>query len=174
MPLKINKNCSAKYLRTIIKYSPESGDFTWRHREDVRPWWNTRYAGKKIAGLHSSGYVVIRFNGARFYGHRLAWLWVTGKWPKKIIDHINRNPSDNRFLNLREATYSQNCHNCTVADGVTGARGVYKNGLAKTYVAKIRVRGKVKILGYFEEVAPAREAYKRAALKYFGQFSEKS
>jgi hypothetical protein len=43
--------------------------------------------------------------------HRLAWLYVTGSWPTHVIDHINGNPADNRFANLRDVTPQVNTHN---------------------------------------------------------------
>ncbi|MFW4291481.1 HNH endonuclease [Salmonella enterica subsp. enterica serovar Paratyphi C] len=46
------------------------------------------------------GYIRIYINKKWYLAHRLAWLYVTGKWPINVIDHINRNKADNRFINL--------------------------------------------------------------------------
>ena len=40
--------------------------------------------------------------------HRVVWLVCHGCWPMQEIDHINRNPRDNRIENLRDVTSRQN------------------------------------------------------------------
>ena len=52
-----------------------------------------------------------------FMVHRIVWLLNTGEWPKNTIDHINRDPLDNRFENLRDCTQAENNLN----------KGPYKN-----------------------------------------------
>jgi hypothetical protein len=44
-----------------------------------------------------TGYREIRVGGERYYEHRLAWLYVHGRWPKEQIDHINHKRDDNRL-----------------------------------------------------------------------------
>ena len=48
-----------------------------------------------------------------YVAHRLAWLYMTGEWPRHEIDQINLDRSDNRFCNLRPANRSQNSANST-------------------------------------------------------------
>lgn len=46
------------------------------------------------------------------YLHRAVWEYHNGEIPKdRVIDHINRNRSDNRIENLRLATYRLNRQN---------------------------------------------------------------
>ena len=42
---------------------------------------------------------------------RLCWLVQTGDWPEHTIDHINRDPWDNRWCNLRDITQKENNFN---------------------------------------------------------------
>lgn len=59
-----------------------------------------------------NGYIVIKIDGNRHYGHRLAFLYMTGEWSKHLVDHKPPGmKSDNRWENIREATYTQNAYN---------------------------------------------------------------
>ena len=60
-----------------------------------------------IAGtLYPNCYRYVTINRKRYCEHRLAWLYVYGKWPEDMVDHINGIKDDNRIENLREATRS--------------------------------------------------------------------
>jgi hypothetical protein len=62
-----------------------------------------------IAGARNGrGYHQIRIGGRPYSASRLAWLYMTGKWPNSEISYINGKPSDTRWANLREVTSSQN------------------------------------------------------------------
>jgi len=52
--------------------------------------------------------VTIGANGSRHLAHRLAWLYMAGAWPSGVIDHMNGDPSDNRWSNLRDVTQAEN------------------------------------------------------------------
>ena len=56
------------------------------------------------------GYIRFQLGGHRLYAHRVAWYLTYGFWPSEI-DHINRDKTDNRLVNLREATASTNSFN---------------------------------------------------------------
>ena len=95
-------------------------------------------------GIHpSKGYRQICVDGKHYRANRLAWLYMTGKWPKLEIGYINRNISDTRWANLRAMTPSQR--------GATsrrrnkhGVRGIWITKSGK-YVARIKVAGKQSI-----------------------------
>ncbi len=105
-----------EYIKSILDYNPETGIFTWKWREFTNPrcnGWNTKYADKP-AGRNSTKKrhsLEIGINGALYCSHRLAWLWMTGTWPKQEIDHRDNNPMNNKWENLREATHAQNMLN---------------------------------------------------------------
>jgi HNH endonuclease len=93
-------------LKEVLDYCQETGDFKYRIRS------GSRAKIGEIAGYkHSEGYRIISVCNRRFYAHRLAWFYVTGTWPDELIDHINMDRSDNRFLNLRLADRKLNARN---------------------------------------------------------------
>lgn len=90
-------------LRELLEYDCDSGLFV--RRFGIRG----HRTGEVVGTINKHlGYAAIMIDGELFYGHRLAWFYMTGEWPKHQIDHINLNKSDNRWMNLREATVSQN------------------------------------------------------------------
>jgi hypothetical protein len=158
-------------LHQVLDYDPTSGHFTWKFRPDADESWNIRCAGKRAGtriGLR--GYYVIMVDGGRHYAHKLAWLYVHGKWPANQIDHINSVSDDNRIVNLRPATPSQNASNATKKVGKSGIRGVRITRSGKWY-ARISHNGKSHYLGIFASKDEARSAYAQAAKKYHGEFA---
>lgn len=56
------------------------------------------------------GYPCIGFNGKSVPIHRVIWWIVRGKWPR-MIDHKNRNKTDNRWVNIRLSNHKINNSN---------------------------------------------------------------
>jgi hypothetical protein len=102
--------------------------------------------------------------------HRL----IVGATKEQVVDHINRNPLDNRRCNLRVATRSTNAANSKHrADRSTSPyRGVYSKG--SKYVAQVRVNGKLHHLGNYKCPKEAALAYDYAAASHFGEFAVKN
>lgn len=140
-------------LKDVLDYCPETGVFKWRQ---------TRQGRREIAGGKiPDGYIVISIDYQRYQAHRLAWFYIHGKWPEKHIDHINRNPSDNRICNLREASDKENAQNRSLPkNNTSGYLGVTWNRQAKAWQAQIIVDGKYKNLGLFDSKEMAAERYR--------------
>src|ERR1700732_3139945 len=126
---RINPNLTAEQLRTVLDYDPETGVFRWRWRGDVPRYVNSRDAGK-VAGWtsrESTGHMKVTLNGGSYFLHRIAWLYMTGTWPQFEVDHIDGNPSNNAWANLRDATHRQNSHNMrprkTITDELPRLKG---------------------------------------------------
>lgn len=150
-------------LKRWVSYDPETGMFSRLiFKGNCRP-------GDKIGGINHDGYVVIRVAGNKHMAHRLAWLYMYGKWPDKEIDHANRNRADNRILNLREATRSENNQNSSPGTGSSGYMGAYPHG--KKWKAKICVLGHQIYLGSFDDPETAHQAYMEAKKKYHPMFT---
>ena len=93
---------TATELRSLLSYDPETGVFTRL---------TGKHSGKPAGCLSKKGAVQVYVRGRIYLAHRLAWLYVTGEWPKNQIDHKDRNPANNVLDNLREATHAQNSQN---------------------------------------------------------------
>ena len=137
-------------VKTRLHYDPATGVFTWRKGG--------------VAGYCEGRYRAIWFNGTGYKVHRLAWLYMTGDWPKDELDHINRDRYDNRWANLREADRFLNCQNAgTRSDNTSGVRGVsFKSG---KWRARINVNRKERHLGAFDDFDDAVTARKQAEIE---------
>lgn len=95
--------------------------------------------------------------------------------PGKQVDHINGDGLDNRRVNLREATPSQNQANSRKRQRHGGRKphSQYK-GVTREYskwVARITYGGRVVRLGLFEEELDAASAYRSAAKQLCGPYA---
>ncbi len=154
-------------LRAAVDYNPETGTFTWRHRDDVPNWWNTKYAGKPaLTTHHGNGYLSGAFNNRPLKAHRAAFAIVHGYWPDQV-DHINGVRDDNRAVNLRPSDSTQNGRNMRRRDDNTsGVTGVSWDKRVRKWLARIAVNQRDTPLGYFKDKADAVAARKAAERKY--------
>ncbi|WP_373324926.1 HNH endonuclease [Methylobacterium organophilum] len=153
-------------LRALLHYDPETGLWTWLKS------YSRVKAGQKAGSLKKSGYVFIVIKGTSYRSHRLAWFYMTGKWPPEQLDHRDGCRSNNRWNNLRLATDSLNQANSKKpANNTSGYKGVYWNRQHRKWSAKINVQRRQVHLGSYSNIENAAEAYRLGALKYFGRFS---
>ena len=156
-------------LREVLNYDPLTGIFTHRIGRKGR---GTR-AGAIAGRIRAyDGYCRIGLDGERYFAHRLAWLYVTGKWPSSDIDHISGEKADNRFANLRLATGSENLANAPrPRHNTTGLKGVNWHGKAGRWRATIKKDRKPIHIGYFDSAIEAHAAYVAKAKELFGEFA---
>ena len=89
-------------LWETFEYAPLTGDFYWRIPKRGR-------SRNKPAGTNDNGYRKVVIERQPCLLHRVAWKWVTGSDPGElVIDHIDRNRSNNCFHNLRLTDSSGN------------------------------------------------------------------
>lgn len=157
----------AATLREQIFYDAATGDF-------IRLVGSARFPPGSVAGYvdPSHGYVRLSVCGREYYGHRLAWLWVTGAWPESRIDHRNNDRADNRWSNLRAATVHQNNQNRGAsADRDPGMKGVTFHRGAGKWMAQIAAHGVKEYLGLHDTPEEARAAYVEASKRLHGAFA---
>lgn len=148
-----------------LSYNELTGIFIWKYSP------NGRVPRDSIAGFRTrKGHICIIIKRKQYQAHHLAWLFMTGKWPDKQVDHIDRNPGNNIWKNLREATNGQNRAN-SKSSTVSGIKGVYKNARGSRWFSVIRVNKILIRLGSFSNPEEAAKAYRTAAIKYHGEFA---
>ena len=155
-------NLSYDRLREVLDYDPNTGIFTWKIRmaRCVRIGDVAGCVEKRI------GYTTIGIDGDIHRAHRLAWFYTTGKWPVKLIDHINGQKSDNRFANLREVFEDGNSQNIRKPNkrNKSGFLGVIR--FQNKWRASITVNGKTRRIGDYDTPEEAHQAYLSAKREY--------
>lgn len=146
-----------EHLLHRLSYNPLTGIFVWLlAKKDV--------VGS-VAGCvdKATGYSRIYINGKTHYAHRLAWLYVFGVWPDRLIDHKNGNGSDNRLENLRQASARMNSENLrrATSSNKSGFLGVETNRNGK-FTARIQANGTRYVVGSYDTPEQAHEAYLHA------------
>ena len=165
-------------LKELLNYNPDTGIFTRL----------TKVVGKKIGsiagGIDKDGYIVFslkydpNLKTKKFRAHRLAWFYTHGFFPKEQIDHINRVKTDNRIVNLREATRVQNmCNYKVITSNTSKLKGVYYDDrstpLVKRWMSSIMYSGKTYLLGRFLTKEEAKKAYDSKAKELQKEFYPK-
>ena len=155
-----------EYLKSILHYNQDTGVFTWKVSKAQR------IKSGDVAGWVHNGYTEIEINNKKYKAHRLAWLYVNGEIPKKLIDHIDGNRSNNKISNLREATHQTNSENYKMPrTNKSGVKNVswYKN--FNKWVVSISVKKTKKTIGYFDDLEFAELVAIEARNKYRGEFA---
>ena len=152
-----------KELKANLHYDPETGYFTW-----LRVNCNRIHIGNIAGSLNKNdGYIQISVNKNKVRAHRLAFLYMTGKFPGHEIDHINHIRHDNRLVNLREATDLDNSRNkYRSLKNTSGVIGVFWNKARGKWVAFIYINNKNLKLGSFFNKQEAINARKEAERIY--------
>lgn len=86
-----------------------------------------------------------------------------------VIDHINRDPLDNRKSNLRICTQAQNTYNRKGNGGIY--KGVQKRKYDGKWIASIGYNGSHYYIGAFDTPELAALAYNEKAKEFFGEFA---
>lgn len=143
-------------LKSVLHYDEVTGIFTWKAKTAI-----CITIGSHPKHICKSGYLQMSIFKKRYYAHRLAWLYVYGEFPKKFIDHINGIKTDNRIINLREASISENNQNQKLPskNNTSGLLGVCYAKKYKKWQSQIEINNKSVFIGYFDTKEEAHIAY---------------
>lgn len=160
MGKKRKEKHSIQYLEKLLIIDFEKGLLWWAKRPEimfvreggkllmkpnaVNVRFNAQWAGTPAFNTpNMDGYLVGAHQEVQYYAHRIILGVHLGYWPK-YSDHLNGVKHDNRLVNLRDTTQSENCKNSSPQNTIR-RKGIYlENG---AYVIKLTVEGKVKYFG---------------------------
>ena len=176
--MKAEKQFTPDIVQRLISYDPETGKMIWEKRPESMfaasgshtaahrcAIWNAKNAGRPALEIRMpQGYLQGAIGGHKVYAHRVAWAIAKGEWPKKHVDHINGDKSDNRIANLRDVSVSMNLHNRPAQkNSQSGVKGVCWDKAKGMWLAQICVNKKNHHLGHFASIGDASSAYKAAS-----------
>lgn len=151
---------TADELRAVFNYDPATGVLS-------------RKGGGRGGCIYGwkmpAGHLQFSYKNKKLLAHRIAWCIHYGQWPATEIDHANGDGADNRIVNLRLATRSQNCGNTKTRRN--GLKGAYYDKSSGRWLASITKNRRQFHLGRFASEQEAHAAYCRAALETFGEFA---
>lgn len=175
-----NELPSHELISRLLTYDPETGKLYWlsrtpdmfdegtgRHsRQHTCDTWNTKNAFQEAGTMGTRGYRQLHLSdGARMRAHRVIWFMMTKKWPENV-DHINGQRDDNRWVNLRAATKTENARNAKRNRlNTSGAMGVSFNKGSQKWQAYGSVNNRRIWLGRYatkDEAAAVRTAWAKS------------
>lgn len=131
--------------------------------------------GARAGTVDERGYVRIHLGGKLMWAHRIIFFMAKGEVPK-LVDHIDRDKSNNRIGNLRNATSSLNAINqASKGSATSGYRGVYRlecNGKFYGWRVRLRVNSMRIHGGSFDCPHKAALAYNTQAIEHCGEFAQ--
>lgn len=143
-------------LKQALDYNPETGVFIWKVARGTR----TDLIGSVAGTKHHKGYREIEIDSKAYMAHRLAALFMTGKFPDYQMDHINGVRDDNRWANLRNCTRQENHQNRKLDKrNKSDHTGVHWCKTNKRFIAQIKVNQKQTVLGRFKTLQEAVDCY---------------
>lgn len=168
-----------EFLRECFSYDPDTGVVRWKTRPDhhfVSPQrannCNSRLAGTVAGTAQTDFYTVVRVQhegrSRHLSTHRIGFALQTGRVNFGELDHVDRDKTNARFSNLREADRSGNMANTDGWSKTGMPKGVTQ--LGRRFAAAISVNGRSRYLGRYDTPMEAHAAYCAAAKARHGEF----
>lgn len=127
-----------------------------------------RMTGRQAGHTTEDGYIAVRLGGCLYLAHRLIFLMEHGYLPP-LIDHIDRDPSNNHITNLRAADKRINAINTGLAsNNKSGVKGVSWHKAGNKWTAQIKDKGRKIHLGSYSLLEDAIAARLKAEEELWG------
>lgn len=156
-------------IRRRMRYCQKTGRIVWvtlnKHHPDL--------LNSEAGHIRKCGRCYIHIFGRGFARSRLAFFLMMDWWPE-AVDHINRKPWDDRWINLRAATHQQNVWNVSLRRrNKSGLPMGVRNTANGKYQARIASHRKTHALGTFNSISAAKKAYIAAKRRLHGEFGSR-
>ncbi len=144
------------YLRSILRFEPETGDFYWKVDRGT----NIKSGTRAGSLSKSNGYMLIGIEGKVYKSHQLALLLYSGEFKthdvdgdELVVDHVDGDRSNNRIENLRYVSNSVNVQKRVrnevkyTTNGVALPNGIQQNNKSEKFMIATTIRSKFRKIG---------------------------
>lgn len=139
-------------IKQFFSYNEETGDLLWKEPGIGRP------THKRAGSIFGNGYRYVKVDGVKVKTAHCIWVLKKGRLPYGVVDHIDRNPLNEKWNNLRDVSQADNIRNGKIRkDNNTGVKGVKLMPHGRYWVRK-----NGKNVGTFATLEEAKVAYDRA------------
>jgi hypothetical protein len=126
---------------------------------------------KEVGHEAGGGYRRVSIGGVRYLVHRLVFFMHHGLEPE-VVDHVDRNPTNNSIENLRAATKAENAYNCGVrVDNSSGFRNVTWHSQKRKWHVALMQAGKRKSYGLYHDKNEAGRVAESIRKEQHGSFA---
>jgi hypothetical protein len=153
-------------LRELLRYDSQTGQLFWKERPgtmNAAQSFNTRHAGQEAFTSLKDGYRRGLLFQESVYAHRVIWKIMTGEDASEI-DHIDGNPLNNAWRNLRDIRGGNQKNSRKRHDNTSGHVGVVRRG--ERWIAQFGINGTTRHIGIYNTKEEAIAARKQAELEY--------
>jgi hypothetical protein len=176
-----SRSIPVEYIQQCFEYSEEvvdgvlQGNVYWTYREDMSNSWNGKCAGKKAGSVNSKGYlrttVVYNIFRCSLKIHTIVWILNHGCYPKNMIDHIDRNKTNNLIDNLIDCSTRDNSNNRGATSNASShfrAVAFVKSMAVRKWRVHVHVNGKKTPAIFFADELEAAEHANKLLIENFG------
>jgi hypothetical protein len=167
------RSIPVEYIQQCFEYREEvidgvlQGNVYWKYR------WNARRVGKKVGCINDSGYYTtkISYNKMKcnFKLHNIVFILNKNRYPVGVIDHVDRNKTNNLIDNLEDCSIRDNSNNRGAnSNAASHFRGVcFKKSVSK-WQTQVSANGEKTPSKYFIDELEAAEYANKLLIENFG------